>query len=374
MKIAVVHNLGPGGAHRRLSAQVAAFTGHEVLEVTLSTGLPITASAVVMPARLTAARSARLLRPPLRYLDFLTLLRAWNQAANVVNCWGPDICFLNPCQYLKTPPVVAEVDCPVVYYCDEPRRAFHDPGLGDTLNPTTRRLYHLLRLAEAKSERRNTAAADCVATNSSYTARLIQEAFGISSTLVPCGVAKSFSVHETFAPSHLLSVGTLIPTKGHDLVIEAAARSNVDLPVVVVSPRDGTAEERARLEQLAAGHHVELEIRIAIPEAELRELYRSAFATLYLAQGEPFGLASLEAQACGSPVIVADEGGLPETVDEGRSGWCVARNAQAAAMALDRLLDPQTRQQAVACASVHAARFTWEESVQSLEAVFAAVA
>ncbi len=374
MKIAVVHNLAVGGAHRRLRSQIRALTDHDVLEVTLSTAAPVTDSAVVLPVRQWAEAKSRLLRPPLRYMDLLARMRAWSEVAAVVNAWEPDICFLNPCQYLKTPPLVNKVHAAVVYYCDEPRRAYFDPSAADSFNSSTKGLYYPMRRIERFSERRNTAAADRVATNSRYTAGLIQDAMGVESQLVRCGVATSFTGESGRVPKHLLSVGTLIPSKGHDLAIEAAGLSQVALPLVIVSPRVGPAAEQLRLKQLAVACGVELRLVAGIPETELRDLYRTAYATLYLAKAEPFGLVSIEAQACGSPMIVADEGGLPETIDDGRTGWSVPRDAKAAALALDGLRDDAVRSAMVRAAPGWAAGFTWEKSAASLEAVFADVA
>ena len=111
-------------------------------------------------------------------------------------------------------------------------------------------------------------------------------------------------------------------------MIEAVARSHVDRPVVLVAPRPEPSETH-RLEALAARAGVRLDVRIGVDDVALRDLYRDALATVYVARREPLGLVALEAQAAGSPVIVADEGGLPETVADGRSGFVVPRDADA---------------------------------------------
>ncbi|HEY2665990.1 MAG TPA: hypothetical protein VGK51_04065, partial [Actinomycetota bacterium] len=83
MRVAIVHNLKPGGARRRLAAQ-ARYLGHELLEVTLSTGAPISDHAIVVPVRLRAERATRALRPPLRYLDVRSVVEAWRRAGRAV--------------------------------------------------------------------------------------------------------------------------------------------------------------------------------------------------------------------------------------------------------------------------------------------------
>src|SRR5205085_12600317 len=103
-------------------------------------------------------------------------------------------------------------------------------------------------------------------------------------------------------------------------------------------------------------------VRGGIGGEALRSLYSTAWARLYLARAEPLGLASLEVQACGSPVVVADEGGLPETIDPELTGFAVAREPAAAAAALDRLDDPAMRATMSAAAATHGQGFAWGRS------------
>jgi glycosyltransferase involved in cell wall biosynthesis len=112
---------------------------------------------------------------------------------------------------------------------------------------------------------------------------------------------------------------------------------------------------------------VNLEIGVGLTDAQLGSLYESAHATLYLAKREPLGLASLEAQACGCPVIVAAEGGLPETIVDGTTGWQVARDPGAAVALVDRLSDDRLRARMSAAAREHAKAFTWRASAERVE-------
>ena len=68
-------------------------------------------------------------------------------------------------------------------------------------------------------------------------------------------------------------------------------------------------------------------------------------------------------------VVVADEGGLPETMVAGRTGWTVSRGDVArAAEAIDRLADPETLDSFSQRAREHGTSQTWERSAASLEA------
>lgn len=365
MRVAIVHNLKPGGARRRLAAQ-ARYLGHELLEVTLSTGAPISDHAIVVPVRLRAERATRALRPPLRYLDVRSVVEAWRRAGRAVAEFRPDVIFANPCRMAGTPPMVRSATAPTVVYCDEPMRALYEPEAKQRANPATRGIYGPMHAAERWLDRSSIAAARLVGTNSSYTASRIQETYGRAARLVPCGVEPVFTPEPGTLPRHVLSVGTLIPSKGHDLAIDAAAASGLDWPVVVVAP-SANPQEEARLHALAASGNVRLAVRIGVTDAELRDLYRCAFATLYLAEREPFGLASLEAQACGSPAVVAAEGGLPETILQDATGWATVRSPGPVAECLQRLMDPGVRQSMVASAPQWASGHSWTRSAELLD-------
>lgn len=365
MRVAVVHNLQAGGAHRRLTEQLKVLPDATV-EVCPASALPITPDAVVVPLRVTAPRVARVLRPPLRYLDLLALVHTWRQAARRVMTLGVDVVFANPCQYLQAPAALLWTSLPTLYFCDEPRRVDYEAAAGARRSRQTALLYAPLYRAQRRLDRHATRAATELVTNSRYTMRLIERSYGRHADVVPLGVPDGFRPAAVpAARGHVLSVGALIPAKGHGLVLEACAMAKERRRVVVVTPR-GEPHEEERLRQLAASLKIDLDIRIQISDDELRRLYQTAHATLYLAQGEPLGLASLEAQACGCAVIVADEGGLPETVVPGRTGFVVRRDPEAAGRALDALADETVRQAMARAAAEHGRAASWRCSGQAV--------
>ncbi|RZS87367.1 glycosyltransferase involved in cell wall biosynthesis [Motilibacter rhizosphaerae] len=366
MRIAVVHNLPPGGARRRVEGHLRGLEG-EVKEFVLESATPVTDDAVIVPLTQRADSVPRALKPLVRYPDHLALLLAWRTLSRAVAAWSPDVVYLNPCRYLQTPPLADVGGAPIVYYCDEPRRADYEQQARSSKNTVTRLPYWLLHESERRADRRGVARASRVLTNSRYTSGTIRRAYGVDSHVVYCGVPELFTpAADALVPTHVLSVGTLIPTKGHDLVLEAVAGAGLDLPVVVVSPRSRPEEEQ-RLRALAERLGVQLSVRVGVSDDELLELFRRAFATMYLAVAEPYGLVSIEAQSSGCPVVVADEGGLPETVVD-EAGVVVPRTAAAAARALVDLQDPRARDKAVVAARGSTARNTWAaSSAQVLE-------
>jgi glycosyltransferase involved in cell wall biosynthesis len=291
-----------------------------------------------------APRRTKALRPPLRYADDWSLGRRWAVLARAVNAWAPDVILANPCGVLRAaPPALERFEAPSVYYCDEARRHDYEAAARASTSRATRPVYALMRARTRRADRAAITSATALATNSSHSAAGIYSAYGREAAVITPGIADVFDNDGIDrAPLHVLSVGSLIPSKGHDLAIRALARAGLPLPLVVVAPRPEDAE-RSRLTAIAESAGVRVRFEFGISDGELVDRYRSALATLYLARNEPLGLVSLESQACGTPVIVAAEGGLAETVRNGETGFAVERDPACVALALHQIASESVR-------------------------------
>jgi len=366
-RIALIHNLPPGGARRAMHEQQSRLGG-EVLEFCLQTATPVTASPRVTAFAPVSPRVRPLIRPLPRHLDLAALCLAWRRLARAVNEAECDAVLAHPCQYIQAPPALLWLQPGSVYFCHEPRRVDYEPAAAARVNPRTRYLYAGLHRAERGLDRAGVAAAGGLLTNSRFTAARIERAYGRTGSVIPLGVADVFTGPVAQRErAHLLSVGTLIAGKGHDRAIAAVAQAERRWPLIVVAPRP-QPEEQSRLQALSRQSGVALEVRVGVTDEELRDLYQGAVATLYLAREEPFGLASLEAQACGSPVVVADEGGLPETMVSGQTGWAVAReDARAAGEAIDAVARVDALAGFSRRAREHAITHTWAACAEAVQ-------
>ena len=109
---------------------------------------------------------------------------------------------------------------------------------------------------------------------------------------------------------YFLAVSQLLPYKRVDLAVEACTR--LDVPLIVV----GRGPELERLRRLA-GPTIRFADRVS--ENELARLYAQCAAFLQCGE-EDFGMAALEAQASGRPVIAYGASGALETVKHGVTG------------------------------------------------------
>jgi D-inositol-3-phosphate glycosyltransferase len=181
----------------------------------------------------------------------------------------------------------------------------------------------------------------------------------------------------------LAFVGRIQPLKAPDVLLRAAAEMlNRDpglhdrLRVLVVGGPSGSGlAEPTALHQLGAALGISEQVVFAPPQGgeELAEVYRAADVVAVPSYNESFGLVALEAQACGTPVVAADVGGLSVAVADGVSGQLVGSHLPAdwadalSAVAVHR----GRREELAAGATGHARRFSWERTTESLLRVYA---
>jgi phosphatidylinositol alpha-1,6-mannosyltransferase len=146
-----------------------------------------------------------------------------------------------------------------------------------------------------------------------------------------------------------LVVGTsrLVPRKGFDVLIEAAARLAVAYPGLQLAIA-GAGRDRRRLERLVARRQAPVRFLGRVPDDELADLYACADVFAMVCRNrwggleqEGFGIVFLEAAACGVPQIAGRSGGADEAVVDGETGLIVSRPDQPdeVARVLARLLD-----------------------------------
>lgn len=150
----------------------------------------------------------------------------------------------------------------------------------------------------------------------------------------------------------VVSLSRLVPRKGFDVVIEAAARLTMRHPglqLVIV----GGGRDRPRLERLARSVNAPVTFLGRINDDAVAEVM--AMGDVFAApcrtrwgglEQEGFGIVFVEAAACGVPVVAGRSGGSHEAVAHGRTGLIVDRPGDVGDVtaALDALLsDPNRR-------------------------------
>jgi glycosyltransferase involved in cell wall biosynthesis len=165
----------------------------------------------------------------------------------------------------------------------------------------------------------------------------------------------------------LLSVGTLVPRKGHDLLI-AALSTLQDLPwrldIVGDPERDPSTTTALRRMIAEAGLGNRIALVGAVPPIELQQRYIAADLFVLASRYEGYGMVYAEAIAHGLPVIGTTAGAIPEAVPEGAALLVPPEDVPALADALRRLLsDPTARERLARAARQAASRLPrWQDS------------
>lgn len=132
----------------------------------------------------------------------------------------------------------------------------------------------------------------------------------------------------TLAPSGeriIMHISNFRPVKRVTDVVEVFARISRKVPSRLVLVGDGPDRPRAmeRAQELGVAEQV----LFLGKHQSVDELLACADLFLLPSKNESFGLAALEALACGTPVIASDMGGLPELVIHGETGFLLPLGA-----------------------------------------------
>jgi glycosyltransferase involved in cell wall biosynthesis len=141
------------------------------------------------------------------------------------------------------------------------------------------------------------------------------------------------------AGGYLAFLGRISPEKAPDAAIRIAARAGMPLKIAAKVDKVDAQYFEEQIEPLLQASHVEFIGEIG-DDQKAAFLGNAAGLLFPIAWREPFGLAMIEAMACGTPVIAFRNGSVPEVIDEGVTGFIVNdENAAVAATQKLRSLD-----------------------------------
>jgi len=175
-------------------------------------------------------------------------------------------------------------------------------------------------------------------------------------------------------PGYILCVGTLEPRKNIPTLLQAF-RTLLDRKagvgqLVLVGKRGWLSEGIFEaLDSLKLGDRVRILEDVSGLEA-LNQLYNGAGVLATPSFYEGFGLPALEAMSCGTPVVVADRGSLPEIV--GDAGLLIdPEDPMGLAAVLERTLnDEHLREDMIAKGYQQASKFSWRETAKQTWQVY----
>ena len=180
----------------------------------------------------------------------------------------------------------------------------------------------------------------------------------------------------------LTFVGRVQPLKAPDILIKAAHQFTLENPqlrnrvrIIICGGLSGTGLDKPDSLLSLVKELQLLDLVIFLPPSsreKLATVYKASTLVAVPSYSESFGLVAVEAQACGTPVLATNVGGLKTTVSDNKSGLLINGH------------DPRTWAQAIAQivlnenelvrlklgAREHALKFSWDKTVQGLVSVY----
>lgn len=198
---------------------------------------------------------------------------------------------------------ISYVHSPLRYAWDMQHQYLHEAGMDRGVKGAlTRWLLHRLRLWDVRTAN----GVDQFVANSAFIGRRVRKAYRRDAEVIypPVDLA-AFTPGQAARGAAYVTVSRLVPYKRVELIVEAFA-GMPDKQLMVIGDGPDLAKVRAR----ATGN---VQILGHLPFEAMRGHLQTARAFVFAAQ-EDFGIAPVEAQACGTPVIAFGRGGAAETV------------------------------------------------------------
>jgi N-acetyl-alpha-D-glucosaminyl L-malate synthase BshA len=117
----------------------------------------------------------------------------------------------------------------------------------------------------------------------------------------------------------IIHVSNFRPVKRVKDVIESFQKIAEMIPAKLLLVGDGP--EMAKISQMVDERHLTKQVLFLGKQENLEELYAISDLLLLLSEKESFGLVALEAMACGVPCVGTNTGGIPEVIENGRTGY-----------------------------------------------------
>lgn len=197
---------------------------------------------------------------------------------------------------------ISYVHSPIRYAWDLQHQYLHEASLDRGVKAKlARMLLHYMRMWD----QRTASGVDEFIANSHFIAKRINKSYRRQSTVIYPPVDTSrFTLHEA-KEDFYLTASRMVPYKKIPLIVEAFA-AMPDKRLVVI----GTGPEMERVRQVASANVTLMGYQ---SDEVLRQYMQRARAFVFAAE-EDFGIAPIEAQACGTPVIAFARGGVLETI------------------------------------------------------------
>ncbi len=397
MKIAVWHNLPSGGGNRALAYHLKGLfnRGHHIelwcpptADNTFS-GIEKYVHAIhIVPLAITNHSHKHY-----KLRDWQTaffwrktklmhaLIKHSKQCSYEINNGNFDVLFANSCQLLFNSFIGRYITIPKLIYLGEPNRELFEAYPTQLWQaPTTYNPFKFVkeicrtnfRRVLIREEILNYNAFDKVLVNAAFSNESLMRAYGGSGEVCYLGIETSifYPNENSTIQNQVVGLGSIMHTKGIETAIDAVAQVPADIrPELVWIGNVGNARYINTLMTQAKCLGVLLTIKENITDKALIQQLQQSQCMLYTSRLEPFGLAPLEANACGCPVVAVAEGGVRETIQHNVNGLVAARNPEALGAHITSIIKDASLRERLSINSIQFIKEKWsfEKGIDNID-------
>jgi glycosyltransferase involved in cell wall biosynthesis len=289
-------------------------------------------------------------------LELYKLNKLHKIIASKIDGGSYDLVLVNASKYTQAPFILRHLKTKSFFYCHDPNlRIVYEKILELPRSIGIGRYYYgqVARYIRKQIDKKNFMSADVILANSKFVQRRVKKTYGRNSTVVYYGVNTTvFKPTKAEKKFDIIFVGSYESVDGYQILDEALKLVPKKVVVRVL------------------GFHTEW---ISTPQG-MSKIYNNSRIAVCLTYNEPFGMVPIEAMACKLPVIAANDGGYPESVEHGRTGFLLKRDPKILAKKIQLLLSDAKIYEEFSNNSLELVRrkWTWKASTTKLLEAFSA--
>lgn len=361
MKIAVFHNVPPGGAKRAVYEEVKYLSKDNEIDIYQYSSTdesfldirPFADSVYTYEFDFESKRKGFLARLERDYKNFVVLKQLSEKMAEDIDCRGYDVVLTHPDRLTQAPFVNRFTETPTLYFCEEYLRMVYEKQFKFEKTRNFLKDYYetLTRKLRKKIDRDNARGVKLVVGNSKFTKSNIEKAFGIKAKYCHLGVDPNVfrPMKSKKKEKYILFVGDREDKLGYSMAEEIAKAFFGKVKLVSL----GFSKGSKRIDN----------------DKDMVRQYCGAVATVCTHKNEPFGIPPIESMACETPVLAVNIGGYKETVVDGVTGFLLNPDANEFSIKIKYLLNnPKIAKKMGKAGREHVIKnFTWKKHNKKLE-------
>jgi glycosyltransferase involved in cell wall biosynthesis len=320
-KIAIIHNLPGGGALRMINAIIKKYKKNTEIDL-------ITISDIDQP-KIAGIKNIRIKVNPWKGFFkynlwlYLKLPIIHKNISKKIDWNKYDFVFVTHDYFTKSPYIIKYINRRIIYLCQEPQREYYEPW--SIHAPRIKdKIANIFRFPIKLIDEINVSFVDKILCNSNYSKKVLEKIYKKECEVIYPGVDRAiFKYKKSKKKKYILCVGGINRVKGQDFIIKSLESLLGEFKLILIG--NGRKEDLEYLNEISNSNK-NIKIINNLPDRGLARIYRESQVTCIAAYREPFGLSSLESQACGTTVVTIDDGGTKETIIDGVTGYITSRN------------------------------------------------